>query len=227
MLIVKGLAGGLFQVALFAAFLLIPAGTWHWPRAIQFLIAYSVLVSFSIVALALVAPASLEARLVAPAAKSQPKADRVASALLFTSILAFMAFIPIDVFHLHLFPAPTLGVSIFGAVVFLAGFGVMLLTLYQNAFAAPIVKDQADRGQVVIDTGLYRRVRHPFYVGFLLFLIGLALWLESYASVLAVSVVFAALVARIHAEEKTLQETLPGYPEYMSKVRYRLVPGIW
>jgi protein-S-isoprenylcysteine O-methyltransferase Ste14 len=70
-------------------------------------------------------------------------------------------------------------------------------------------------------------VRHPFYVGLLLFLIGLALWLESYASVLAVSVVFAALVARIHAEEKTLQETLPGYPEYMSKVRYRLVPGIW
>ena len=113
------------------------------------------------------------------------------------------------------------------AVVFLAGFGVMLLTLYQNAFAAPIVKDQADRGQVVIDTGLYSRVRHPFYVGLLLFLIGLALWLESYASVLAVSVVFAALVVRIHAEEKTLQETLPGYPEYMSKVRYRLVPGIW
>jgi protein-S-isoprenylcysteine O-methyltransferase Ste14 len=227
MLIVKGLVGGLVQVALFAVFLLVPAGTWDWPRAIQFLVTYGVLVSVSTIVLAVVAPASLEARLVAPTAKSQPLEDRVASAFLFASIFGFMAFIPIDVFHLRLFPRPTFGVSVFGATLLLAGFGIMVVTLYQNAFAAAIVKDQADRGQVVIDSGLYSRVRHPFYVGVVLFFIGLALWLESYAGVLAVSLVFASLVARIHAEEKALRNTLPGYTEYMNKVRYRLVPGFW
>ena len=63
--------------------------------------------------------------------------------------------------------------------------------------------------------------------GLLLFLAGLPLWLESYAGVLALSIVFAALAARIHAEESTLRETLPGYGEYMEKVRYRLVPSVW
>ena len=26
---------------------------------------------------------------------------------------------------------------------------------------------------------------------------------------------------------KTLRETLPGYAEYMKRVRYRLIPGVW
>ena len=32
MLILRGLPDGLSQVALFVALLLIPAGTWQWPR---------------------------------------------------------------------------------------------------------------------------------------------------------------------------------------------------
>ena len=101
MLVLRGLIGGLFQLALFAALLLIPAGTWHWPRAIQFLVVYGLVSSVSIVALARLAPASLEARLTAPVAKSQPMADRVVSAFLFLSLLAWLVFIPIDVFRLR------------------------------------------------------------------------------------------------------------------------------
>ena len=71
MLLVRGLLGGLLQLVLIGALLLIPAGTWQWPRAIQFLAAYGVALLVSIVILARVAPASLEARLEAPAAKSQ------------------------------------------------------------------------------------------------------------------------------------------------------------
>ncbi|MDH3486227.1 MAG: hypothetical protein OEM16_18590, partial [Myxococcales bacterium] len=101
---VRGLIGGLFQVALFAALLLIPAGTWHWPRAIQFLVAYSVVMSVSVVTLARVAPASLEARLQPPVAKTQPVADRVITFLIILSFAVWLAFIPLDVFHLHLLP---------------------------------------------------------------------------------------------------------------------------
>lgn len=226
-MVVKGLLGGLFQIMLFSLLLLIPAGTWHWPRALIFLGAYGFLVIVSIIALARWAPASLQARLQPPVAKSQPVADRVVSLLLILSICAWFLFIPIDVFHLRLLPSPHFNISILGATLFLAGFGLLLTALFQNAFATPIVKDQSDRGHVLIDTGLYKRIRHPFYLGMLLLMAGIALWLESYASILTLPVVLVFLIARTFVEEKTLQETLPGYVAYMARVRYRLIPFIW
>jgi protein-S-isoprenylcysteine O-methyltransferase Ste14 len=227
MLVLRGLIGGLFQVALIAAMLLVPAGTWHWPRAIQFLVVYGLVNSVSIVALARLAPASLEARLMTPAAKDQPMADRLVTPFLFASLLGWFAFIPIDVFRLRLLPPPLFQVSVLGAVGLLAGYALIWTTLFQNAFAAPIVKDQSERGQVLIDTGPYGRVRHPFYLGLLLFFMGLALWLESYPSVIALLLPLVFLIARITVEERTLRETLPGYDDYRRRVRYRLVPFIW
>jgi protein-S-isoprenylcysteine O-methyltransferase Ste14 len=227
MLLIKGLLGALFQIALFAILLFLPAGTWNWPRAILFLMVYGLLLLVSTVVLARLAPASLEARLSAPIDKSQPMADRVVTSFLFLSFIAWFVLIPIDVFHLQLLPPPHFTVSVFGAALFLAGFGILITALFQNAFAVPIVRDQSERGQVLIDTGLYARVRHPIYFGFLLFLIGIALWLESYASLLALPFVFVFVIARIFVEEKTLQETLPGYVEYMAKVRYRLISFVW
>jgi protein-S-isoprenylcysteine O-methyltransferase Ste14 len=227
MLVLRGLIGGSVQLVVLAALLLIPAGTWHWPRAILFLVVYGLVNSVSIVALARLAPASLEARLTAPSAKSQPTADRVVTPLLIVSFFVWLAFIPIDVFRLRLLPLPPLEVSVLGVVLAIAGYGIIWSTLFQTAFAAPIVKDQSERGQVLIDTGLYARVRHPFYLGFILFLAGLALWLESYASVLTLLLPFAILVARIKVEERTLGETLPGYADYTRRVHYRLVPFVW
>jgi protein-S-isoprenylcysteine O-methyltransferase Ste14 len=227
MLLIRGLIGGLAQLTVLGALLLIPAGTWHWPRAIQFLVVYGFVNQVAIVALARLAPASLEARLTAPSAKSQPMADRIVTPLLFGSLLAWLAFIPIDVFRLRLLPPPPLEVAVIGAGVSLAGYVIIWTTLYQNAFVAPIVKDQSDRGQVLIDTGLYGHVRHPFYLGFLSFFLGLALWLESYTGVLALLLPFVFLVARILVEERALAETLPGYADYTKRVRHRLVPFVW
>jgi len=227
MLVFRGLIGGLFQVLVLAVLLLLPAGTWQWTRAIQFLLVYGLANSISIVTLARLAPASLEARLTSPSSKSQPAADRVVTPLLIISLLAWFAFIPIDVFRLHLLPAPPVWLSVLGAVLSLVGYAVMWTSLFQNAFAAPIVKDQSERGHVLIDTGLYGRVRHPFYLGILLFLLGLALWLESYASGLALLLPLVMLVARIMVEERTLRETLDGYADYTKRVRFRLVPFVW
>lgn len=227
MLIVRGLLGGLLQLVLFGSLLLIPAGTWDWPRAIQFLGTYGAMLAGSTVWLAVAAPSSLEARLEPAINKKQPVADRVATALIGLAVGGWMVFIPFDVFRLHLLPAPSLAVSRFGAVAGFAGFTFILTALYQNAFATPVVRDQSERGHTLVDTGLYGRVRHPFYAGFLVALFGLALWLQSYAAVVGLVVVFASLALRILVEERYLRETLPGYAEYMSRVRYRLVPGVW
>ena len=137
MLVLRGLIGSAVQVALIGAVLLLPAGTWDWPRAIQFLMGYGLVVGIAVVVLARIAPEGLAARLAAPASASQPLGDRIASALLFAALFAWLVFVPIDVFRLELLAPPSLAISIVGAVVCLAGFMVILVTIYQNSFAAP------------------------------------------------------------------------------------------
>lgn len=227
MLILRGLLGVVFQVALLGAGLYLPAGTWDWPRATQFLVSYTVIVSASVFALARFAPQGLEARLAAPMDRSQPFGDVVASALLFSSMVAWWIFIPLDVFRLSLLPPPYLLVSALGAVVSVGGLGIIMLTIYQNAYVMPIVKEQSDRGQVLVDSGLYGCIRHPMYAGMFLWFIGIALWLESIAAALAVALILPGIWLRIRIEEQTLAESLPGYAEYMARVPYRLLPRVW
>jgi protein-S-isoprenylcysteine O-methyltransferase Ste14 len=190
-------------------------------------VVYGVVLFVTIIWLGVVAPSSLEARLEPAINKKQPVADRFATAMIGVAVAGWMIFIPFDVFRLHLLARPSYGVSLVGAAVGFAGFTIIVAALYQNAFATPVVRDQSERGHTLVDTGLYGRVRHPFYTGFLIALLGLGLWLESYAATIGVSVVLASLIVRIAVEEKTLRETLPGYPEYMQRVRYRLIPGVW
>ena len=42
MLMLRGLMGGASQILVIAALLLLPADTWRWPRALQFLAVYGV-----------------------------------------------------------------------------------------------------------------------------------------------------------------------------------------
>ena len=227
MLVIKGVIGSLFQTAIIGALILLPAWTWQWTEANQFLICYAILSMFSAVFLALKAPASLEARMEMPMNETQPLSDRIATGFLLAFLLGWFLFIPIDVFYLKLLATPKQMIQILGGILSLFGYGIMLLALYQNEFATPVVRDQSERGHELRDTGLYGLVRHPFYTGFVLFCIGMALWLQSYATLIVGLLPLTALIGRIYAEEKILQETLPGYREYMSRTRNRIIPFIY
>ena len=227
MLLIKGLIGATLQIAFFGALLLIPAGSWQWTEANQFLYCYGFLTLVSTVFLAIKAPRSLEARMEMPMNESQPLSDRIATTFLLVFLVGWFVFIPIDIFHLKLLAPPQYSISILGGAASLLGYGIMITALYQNEFATPVVRDQSDRGHELRDTGLYGLVRHPFYTGFILFCLGMALWLQSYAALIAGLLPITALIGRIYAEEKILQETLPGYREYMSRTRYRIIPFVW
>ena len=227
MLVIKGVVGSLFQTAIIGALILLPAWTWQWTEANQFLICYAILSMFSAVFLALKAPASLEARMEMPMNETQPLSDRIATRFLLLFLMGWFVFIPIDVFYLKLLAPPQQIIQILGGILSLFGYSIMLLALYQNEFATPVVRDQSERGHELRDTGLYGLVRHPFYTGFILFCIGMALWLQSYAALIVGLLPLTALIGRIYAEEKILQETLPGYREYMSRTRNRIIPFIY
>lgn len=85
----------------------------------------------------------------------------------------------------------------------------------------------AERGHVVCDSGPYRIVRHPGYAGNIPPLARIALALGSVWTFIPVIIALIITVIRTVLEDKTLQEELPGYREYVRRVHYRLIPGIF
>lgn len=111
--------------------------------------------------------------------------------------------------------------------MYIVGWWIISLSFKVNTFAATAVKHQADRQQTVIDTGVYAVVRHPMYVGAILVMVGMSLWLESVAASLLTIIPITILVVRIQFEEQFLRQELKGYDSYTEKVRYKLLPYLW
>ena len=96
-----------------------------------------------------------------------------------------------------------------------------------NSFASPTIEVQKDRGHAVIDTDLYAIVRHPMYSGFTICILCLPLALGSWWMLLPGLLICSSFLFRIPFEEKTLHTELDGYTDYCTRVRYRLIPGVW
>ena len=116
-------------------------------------------------------------------------------------------------------------VSVVGLVLVAAGLTIAMLVTIQNGYAAANVKIES--GQQLSSTGWYGFVRHPMYFGNVILMIGAPLALGSYRGLLIVVVGLAVLAVRINDEEALLKQELAGYPDYMGRVHYRLVPYVW
>src|SRR6476646_699852 len=78
----------------------------------------------------------------------------------------------------------------------------------------------------LVTSGPYRFVRHPMYLSYILADIGYNLEEWNFVTVLLVLIGWAALVYRIHAEERVISQDA-GWGDYLTHVRYRLFPGLW
>ena len=58
-------------------------------------------------------------------------------------------------------------------------------------------------------------------------MVGTALLLGSWLGLLACVVLAIAVARRAVLEERMLLAELEGYADYSTRVRYRLVPGVW
>ena len=96
-----------------------------------------------------------------------------------------------------------------------------------NKFAEPGVRIQTERGHKVIETGPYAIVRHPLYLASLFLIGGIPLTLGSFWALIPVAVGTMVLLVRTALEDRMLHRELDGYKEYASRVRYRLIPGVW
>lgn len=96
-----------------------------------------------------------------------------------------------------------------------------------NPYFYATVRVQEERGHQTITSGPYQYVRHPGYVGAILWIISAPLVLGSWWALIPGGLTAALLIVRTALEDRSLQAELTGYAEYAGRVRYRLLPGVW
>ena len=112
-------------------------------------------------------------------------------------------------------------------VLILTGSCIICWAMWTNNFFSSGVRIQTDRGHYVVTDGPYRYVRHPGYVGVIIFMPASALLLGSIYALIPAAIDIFLLIIRTHLEDLTLQKELPGYADYAKQVRFRLIPCIW
>ena len=111
--------------------------------------------------------------------------------------------------------------------VLIAAYALSTWAFAANAFFSAVIRIQEDRGQKVITAGPYRLVRHPGYAGGVLAYLAMPVLLDSLWALIPAALTAVTVVARTALEDRTLQESLPGYAEYAQRTRFRLLPGVW
>ena len=217
-----------FKLIFFAAVLFIPIQHLNWPQAWFFLATFSLLVIGSSLYLFIYHPKSLEARFISLNVPNQSKKQKATTLVLIYAILKALLIIPVDVFYLKSGINLPIWLHYLGFFIFLIGYFMILFSMIQNEFAAPVITIQKERLHQLRNKGLYGSIRHPLYSGLVLFFVGLSLFLDSYVAALSgIFFLMMGLVPRILLEEQLLKKELSGYKDYCKQVKYRLIPYLW
>lgn len=111
------------------------------------------------------------------------------------------------------------------AGMFLCSYVLYAEVLRENTYLSRTIEVQ--KGQKVIDTGLYGIVRHPMYMATIILFLSMQLVLASPISFFIMLGYIPVIAKRINNEEQVLEEGLDGYKEYKEKVKNKVIPGIW
>ena len=117
--------------------------------------------------------------------------------------------------------------SFMGIILTMSGQLLFLIAQKQNKFFSSTVRIQTDREHVVCETGLYKVVRHPAYLGSVIQAVGFPLLFGSLWSIIPICFLIILFITRTSLEDKTLKNELKGYPEYCDKTSYKLIPYVW
>jgi protein-S-isoprenylcysteine O-methyltransferase Ste14 len=201
-----------------------PAGSFYWLQGWLYMGLLFTFTVINVVYLMKVNPEVIEHRL--RIGKGTKKWDKVWFVLFAPVFLAIYVTAGFDAVRFE-WSTMTFWLYLPGIFLFVAGTLLLSWSMGVNPFFEKTVRIQAERGHRVIDTGPYRYIRHPGYVGFAGWILSAPLLLGSWWAFIPSIISVAALIIRTSLEDQTLCEELSGYVEYAERVRYRLIPNVW
>ena len=153
--------------------------------------------------------------------------DKLILGLSFLATIGMYIIAGLDSGRFHWSPDFHWSLFMLGIMLTILGQLLFLIAQKQNKFFSSTVRIQTDRGHAVCESGLYKVVRHPAYLGSVIQAIGFPLLFGSLWSTIPVGVSIVLLITRTFMEDRTLKNELKGYPEYSLKTKYRLIPYLW
>ena len=211
-------------VAVLAAILFAVAGRWDWMAGWMYMGMYAAVTVISLWVVPLDPELVAERTQIKEGVKEWDKRLTVVGSVLYP--LAILVVAGLDA-RFGWSPRIAPAVSLVALVAAAVGNLVSIWATAVNKFYGRFVRIQKERGHHVIADGPYQYVRHPGYVGQILFSLASAPALGSLWTLVPSSLFAALLVVRTALEDRTLQEELEGYREYTQRVRFRLIPHVW
>ena len=201
------------------------AGTLAWLQAWLYMIIQFLFWTVTAVWMKKHNPQLLKERMVflKPAAKNWDKIIIVISTAVFVPYLLVPG---LDAVRYRWSTVPP-AVAVLGFVGVIFALFVMAWVIRVNAYLTRFVEVQRERGHKVITSGPYQYVRHPMYAGLIILLYSIPVALGSLWTLIPASILTLLFVIRTYLEDQTLHEDLEGYNSYSTKVKYRLLPGVW
>lgn len=210
----------LLSVLIVGLLIFLPAGTMNFRNGWLFMGTLFIPMLYVFIYLLVNDPEYLEKRI-----KTKEKENVQKFYVLFSTIISLLVFIIPGLDFRFGWSEVPIWVIILAAMVMIAGYFLFFTVMKQNRFASRVVEIQ--ESQKLIDTGLYARVRHPMYLAGSVFFLPVSLVLGSWYGLIPALLLPFLLIIRLKNEEKVLIKGLEGYDEYMKKVKYRLIPGIY
>jgi len=155
------------------------------------------------------------------------KWDKNILGLSFLATISMYLVAGLDSGRFHWSPDFHWSVYLSGIILTATGQLLFLIAQKQNKFFSSTVRIQTNREHTVCETGLYKWVRHPAYLGSIIQSIGFPLLFGSLWSIIPISFSIILLIVRTNLEDKTLRDELKGYVAYCNKTRYRIIPYVW
>ncbi len=211
------------MIGLAAVLLFVPAGNLRYWQGWLLLAAYFTPLAMLTRWLIRNEPQLLVRRLQAGIAAEQRSAQKVIIAAVATTLVALLAVPALNHRHGHEPLAPL--IVIVGDVLVVLGTAIIAAVCRVNPYSSASIR--VEKSQPLVTEGPYAVVRHPMYAGMCVHLLAVPLALGYLQGFIPAALMLALIVWRLLDEEHELECKLPGYPDYMKKVRYRLVPRLW
>jgi len=224
LLLIPFYVGGLFTAILFPI-----SRDWGWLEAWLFTIIFAINITISNLILNAKTPRVLRNRMkvkkegLTAKTKKSAGSDWFIMPMLSAGFFGALFIPPFD--HRFGWSSIPFMLEMVGLIMTNAGMIFMYVVMQQNAYASKLL--DINKGQTIIDTGLYSHVRHPMYSGACLMILAVPIALGSWWGMIPAAAGALSLVFRTRFEEDMLVKGMDGYADYQNRVKYKLIPGIF